>query len=149
MNYRRHHMTVIVTLLVTAGLAFFSFSPDGNGYLFPQIIAGSMVFIALLMLALAFIPSKPITTIDEEPIPWGKIFPTLLILVGFLVVAESLGFFATSFIAFYSIVLIYTPERLKRRQFIKSAAISLGFISVLYLIFVLLLNVQIPHGVFL
>lgn len=149
MNYIRHRMTVIITLLVTAALAFVSFSPSGNGYMFPQIIAGSMVFIALLMVALAFIPSKPITTIDEEPIPWGNIFPTLLILIGFLIVVESLGFFATSFIAFYSIVLIYTPERLNRRQYIKSAVISFSFMAVLYLIFVLLLNVQIPGGIFL
>lgn len=147
MSYRRHNMTVIVTLFITLILAFLSFSPSGSGYLFPQMIAAAMVFIAVLMAALTFLPKQPITTVDEEPIPWGIIFPTLLILIGFLVVVEWLGFFATSFIAFYSIVLIYTPERLKRRQFIKSAAISFAFMAVLYLIFVLLLNVQIPHGV--
>lgn len=149
MNYRRHRMTVIITLLVTAGLAFLSFVPGGTGYLFPQIIAGSMLLVALLMVALSFIPSKPITTVDEEPIPWGNIFPTLVILIGFLLMAEWFGFFATSFIAFYGIVLIYTPERLNRRQYIKSAVISFGFMAVLYLIFVLLLNVQIPKGIFI
>lgn len=147
MSYRRHNMTVIVTLIVTLALAFFSFTAGGSGYLFPQIIAAAMVFIAVIMMALTFLPKQPITTSDEEPIPWGIIFPTLLILIGFLFVVEWLGFFATSFIAFYSIVLIYTPERLKRRQFIKSAAISFTFMGALYLIFVLLLNVQIPHGI--
>lgn len=149
MSYRRHNMTVITTLLVTIGLAYISFSSDKTGYLFPQIIAVAMVLIALIMVALTFIPKKPITTMDEEPIPWGVIFPTLLVLLGFLVVVEWLGFFATSFIAFYSIVLIYSPERLKRRHYLKSAAISLGFMAVLYLIFVVLLNVQIPHGIFI
>ena len=147
MNSRRNNMTVISTLLITLGLAYFTFSPTGSGYLFPKIVAGFMVFLALLMVALTFIPKKSIITTDGERIPWGIVLPTLLILIGFLLVAEWLGFFATSFIAFYTIVLIYTSGILNRRQYMKSAAISFVFIAVLYLIFVMLLNVQIPHGV--
>lgn len=144
---RRNTMTVITTLFVSLVIAYLSFSPAGSGYLFAKLTAGFLVFIALLMVILTFIPKKSIVVTDDEPIPWGIILPTLLILIGFLLVVDWLGFFATSFIAFYSIVLIYTPGILNRRQYYKSAAISATFIAVLYLIFVMLLNVQIPHGV--
>ena len=99
----------------------------------------------LALLALA--PKRPVTTPDEEPIPWGGIWPLLLILVGFLLLMQWLGFFTTSFIAFFLITLIYSPQRLSVRGAMRSAAIAALFLGVLYLIFVTLLRVQVPQGI--
>ncbi|WP_048307558.1 tripartite tricarboxylate transporter TctB family protein [Halomonas sp. PR-M31] len=146
MNDRRHLLTVIATLLFAIGLAVVSFLPDVSGYKFPQMIALSIVAIAAIMVLLALIPKKPLTKVDEESIPWGSIWPLLLILVGFLVIMERLGFFVTSFIAFFLIVMIYSPQRLGWRGAIKSGVIAAIFMAVLYLVFVSLLSVQTPQG---
>ncbi|QEA39205.1 tripartite tricarboxylate transporter TctB family protein [Pistricoccus aurantiacus] len=147
MSYSKHGLTAIVTLIVTIGLLTASFSPAGTGYEFPKIVAIFMVVIAITMVVLTLLPKKSITADDEESIPWGSIWPALLILIGFLLVAGWLGFFATSFIAFYSVVMIYSPERLCWHQAIRSGVITAVFMGVLYLIFVTLLNVQIPGGI--
>lgn len=146
MNHRRHLLTVIATLLLAIGLAVVSFMPDVSGYKFPQMIALAIVAIAAIMVLLALIAKKPLTKADEEPVPWGSIWPLLLVLVGFLVIMERLGFFVTSFIAFFLIVMIYSPQRLGWRGAIKGGVIAAIFMAVLYLVFVSLLSVQTPQG---
>lgn len=147
MSYRRHSLTAIVTLLAAVALMIISFSPEGSGYKFPQLVSVAMVVIAAILALLALVPKKPITKANEESVPWGTIWPVLLILAGFLLVMEWLGFFATSFIAFFLLVMTYSPERMCWRHAIKGGLISAVFMGVLYLIFVSLLSVQAPQGV--
>ena len=147
MSYRKHRWTAVATLLVAIGLAAASFMPNISGYEFPQMIALVAVVIATIMVLLAWVPKRPATLADEEPIPWGTIWPLMLILAGFLLVMEWLGFFVTSYVAFFLIILIYSPQRINLRGVIKGAVITGLFLGVLYLIFVTLLRVQIPQGV--
>lgn len=147
MSHRKHRLTAVATLLVALGLAAISFLPNVPGYEFPQMTALAAVAIATILALLALAPKKPVTTADEEPVPWGSIWPVLLVLGGFLLIMEWLGFFATSFIAFFLIIMIYSPERMCWRRVIKGGAISAIFMGVLYLIFVSLLRVQTPQGV--
>jgi hypothetical protein len=147
MSHRKHRLTAVGALLVAVGLATASFLPNVPGYEFPQITALVGVGIAAALTLLAWVPAQPATTADEEPIPWGGIWPLLLILVGFLLVMQWLGFFTTSFIAFFLITLIYSPQRISRRGVMRSAAIAALFLGVLYLIFVILLRVQVPQGI--
>ncbi|MCE8023373.1 tripartite tricarboxylate transporter TctB family protein [Billgrantia aerodenitrificans] len=146
-GHRQHRLTAVGALLVAAGLAVVSFMPNVPGYEFPQMAAiGAMICAAILVL-LALVPRQPITTIDEEPIPWGGIWPLLLILFGFLLVMGWLGFFATSFLAFFLITQIYSPQRFHWRGAIRGAGIAALFLGVLYLIFVTVLRVQVPSGI--
>ncbi|MCE8028661.1 tripartite tricarboxylate transporter TctB family protein [Halomonas daqingensis] len=147
-SHRKHRLTAIGALLAAAGLAVVSFMPNVPGYEFPQMAAIGAVVCAAILVLLA-IPRKPITTVDEEPIPWGGIWPLLLILFGFLMVMEWLGFFATSFLAFFLITQIYTPQRFSWRGALRGAAIAALFLGVLYLIFVTVLRVQVPSGILL
>lgn len=147
MSYLKHRLTALFTLLVAMGLAVVSFLPSEPGYEFPKIVAMVLVSIAALQVILALIPRKPITAANEESIPWGSVFPVLLILGGFLLIAEWLGFFISSFITFSLIVMIYTPERWSWRRVIQGCAIAAIFMGVLYAVFVTLLGVQIPEGI--
>lgn len=146
-SHRKHRLTAVGALVVAAGLATASLMPNVPGYEFPQITAMVAVAIAAILVLLALVPKQPVTAADEESIPWGGIWPLLLILVGFLLLMGWLGFFATSFIAFFLITLIYSPQRLSVRGAIRSAAIAALFLGVLYLIFVTLLRVQVPQGI--
>ncbi len=146
-SYRKHRLTAVGALLVAAGLATASFMPNVPGYEFPQITAMVAVVIAAILVLLALVPKQPVIAADEESIPWGGIWPLLLILFGFLLVMGWLGFFATSFIAFFLITLIYSPQRISLRGALKGAVIAGLFLGVLYLIFVTLLRVQVPQGI--
>lgn len=147
MSYLKHRLTALFTLFIAAGLAVVSYWSSAPGYEFPKIVALVLIAISLLQVLLAMVPKKPITVANEESIPWGSILPVLLILVIFLLVAEWLGFFISSFIAFSLIVLVYIPERWSWRRVIRSCAIAATFMGVLYAVFVTLLGVQIPQGI--
>lgn len=147
MSHRKHRLTAVGALLVAAGLAVISFMPNMPGYEFPQMAAVAAVVFAFILTLLALVPRQPVTAIDEEPIPWGGIWPLLLILFGFLLLMRWLGFFSTSFLAFFLITQIYSPQRITCRGAIRGAAIAALFLGVLYLIFVTLLRVQVPGGI--
>ncbi|WP_104205091.1 tripartite tricarboxylate transporter TctB family protein [Billgrantia saliphila] len=146
-SHRKHRLTALGALLVAVGLATVSFMPSVPGYEFPQLAAIGAVLCAAILVLLALVPRQPITTVDEEPIPWGGIWPLLLILFGFLLVMGWLGFFTTSFLAFFLITQIYTPQRFSWHGAIRGAAIAALFLGVLYLIFVTVLRVQVPSGI--
>ncbi|MEX0730130.1 MAG: tripartite tricarboxylate transporter TctB family protein [Aquisalimonadaceae bacterium] len=150
MSNLRHRLTAAGGFAVSVGLTAVSFSPARPmGYEFPQMTAVTMLVIAAALLLLAFKPGKPVISSNEESIPWRAIWPLLLVLVGFLLIAGTLGYFATSLIAFFLIVLIYSPGPLSWRRAINCGLVSAVFMGVLYLIFVALLNVQVPRGILL
>jgi len=144
---RRPLFTALMTLAVTLVIAWFSVDMSDDSYVFPGAIAILMVVMAVAMLIMALKPKPEGTLVDEESIPWGIIFPTLVILIGFLVVVEWLGFFVTSFLSFYGIVLIYTRGLPNVPQTVRSGLISLAFTGALYLLFVIILGVQFPKGI--
>ena len=146
-SQRKHRLTALGALLVSIGLTVISFMPNLPGYEFPKMAAiGAVVFSGMLFL-LAIVPRHPVTTIDEDSIPWGGIWPLILILFGFLALMEWLGFFATSYLAFFLITQIYSPQRMSWRGSIRGALVSALFLGVLYLVFVTVLRVQIPSGI--
>jgi len=147
MSYLKKNLTEIVTLMITVSLLVVSFTPTGSGYEFPKTVSIIMVSISVILVLMTMIQKKEVATDNGDPIRWGSIWPTLFVLISLLLVVEWLGFFVTCFIAFYLIVMIYSPERLCLRSVVKSGVISVIFIGVLYLIFVSLLNVQIPSGI--
>lgn len=147
MSSRKDMLAAIVTLLLTIGILIVSFAPDGSGYEFPQTVSVIMVIIAASFALLTIIPKKQVIADGGDSMRWGSVWPVLLVLSAFLLIVEWLGFFATSFIAFYSIVMVYSPERLCRRTVIRNGVISAIFMGVLYIVFVPVLNVQIPSGI--
>lgn len=143
----KHLITVVITLLITVFLAVLSYSSGSRGYEFPQITALVALGIATILTVMAILPKKALANIDEEKIPWGSVWPMILILTGFSLVMTRLGFVTTSFIAFFVIAYIYSPEGFSLSRVLKTGVVTSIFIGVLYSIFVLLLKVQLPEGV--
>ncbi|WNK21320.1 tripartite tricarboxylate transporter TctB family protein [Halomonas piscis] len=143
----KRHLTSLVTLLIALGLVAASYWPSESGYEFPQIIAIVTAAISAIHLLVTIATRKAHRTESAEAvIPWAGIIPVLLILGGLLLVAERLGFFVTSFMAFSLIAVLYTPGPWSWRRVIRGCAISAIFMGALYAIFVLLLEVQVPKG---
>lgn len=146
-SHRKQRVTAIVTLLVTLGLVWTSFAPNLPGYEFSQMTALAAAVLAAVLAFLALAPKRPATPADEDVIPWGVVWPLLLMLLAFLLVMRWLGFFTTSFITFLLIALVYSPQRLSVQRVIRTTAVAVLFMGGLYLIFVMLLRVQVPDGI--
>jgi hypothetical protein len=120
-------------------------SDTPKAFFFPQMLALTMAAIGAAMLFMNFRGSDKWQA-DRLPTQWYKIWPGLLVLVVYMAIAERVGFYVSSWLAFTSIGVLYAPagEQLATAKY--CLPIAVVFLSVLYLVFWTLLRVQLPHG---
>ena len=146
MTIWKQRAIAIACILVAVGLVIWS-SPEGKrGYEFPQMVAWTMLVLSIALAVMAFKPGKVLIPADVESIPVRIIWPMLVILAGMAYLAPRLGFLSTSFLVFIATGLIFSPERLTLRRVALVVFIAACFTVSLYLLFVLLLNVQLPRA---
>ena len=140
--------TIVLALaLVVAGLSFTQ-EPAG-AFLFPRII--SVFFVALAgwnfaraAMGLARVGGGIGAGTFKNLLP-GLVVMAILVFVA----ARGLGFYTSSTLAFLAIYSIYDPKPLTSAEaWIKRLVVTLVFMTVIYILFALLLKVQMPRGVF-
>lgn len=120
-------------------------SSTPQAYLFPKILALVMVALGLVMVVRAF-SNFGVPAVSLGYIPWHKILPGVVVLVAFLSILETVGFYLSSWLAFSTIGILYAPTGHRSATAKWLLPISIIFLGVLYLIFWMLLQVQLPRG---
>lgn len=134
-------MLICAIILCIAGFT----SANQEAFLFPNVVAVIMVVIAVF----AVFNSKNAHEKESKIlIPWMLILPAIVIFIAYLALAETIGFYTCSFIAFLALVCIYMPERITAKRFARIFLTDLVFMAGLYCLFSLLLRVQLPRGMF-
>lgn len=133
--------TILGVLLYWAA----SGASNPQAYLFPRILAATMVVLGVALIIAEWTPI-PVGPEDSERIPWATLWPALAIFALYMAVAPQLGFYVSSALAFVAIGVIYSPMRSTARAAARCIPISVAFLIVLYAVFVLLLQVQMPRG---
>ena len=114
-----------------------------EAFLFPNVVSVIMVIIA----AFAVFNSRNTQQKEKSnPVPWMLIMPAIVIFIAYLALAETVGFYICSFVAFVALVSIYMPESLNLKRFSRILITGLIFMAGLYCLFSLLLKVQVPRG---
>lgn len=135
---------------VSAALLAFSFLGEvQQAYLFPKIIAGSMLALAI---GIGLSEWQRVATPAEDlasRVPWSKVFPALLIVGAYLLLLNRLGFYTSSLLMFFALVVIYTPQVGQVRRVLMPAMIGVGFMVFIYMVFSKLLQVLPPEGALL
>jgi hypothetical protein len=97
--------------------------------------------------------SRVVATEDKNLIVFRRLrdeffslIPMLVIIFVYLNVAEALGLYSTSLLAFLSIVITYTGVRPRSTKLKKNIFISFAFMGIIYLIFAILLKLQTPNA---
>ncbi len=141
-------LTSAGSLLVSVFLYWASSSHGAadSSYVMPRMIATAMIVLSVALLVISFTRQAEAEA-SEASIPWGSIFPALVIFIAYLMLAKTLGFFTTSFLAFVALGLIYAPGRTTARNAAVCVGSGLAFMVALYVVFVALLNVQLPGGI--
>ncbi|MEJ2344482.1 MAG: tripartite tricarboxylate transporter TctB family protein [Gammaproteobacteria bacterium] len=119
---------------------------DQAAYLFPKVIAASMLVLAVAILIREWAPRVGADAAAVVSVPWVRLWPIFAIFVLYLLAAQQLGFYATSLLAFIAIGVVYSPSESSFGDIKRCVPISLVFLAVLYLVFVVLLQVQTPRG---
>jgi hypothetical protein len=133
-------------ILITALLLFYVSNVAREAYLFPRVIAAVMVVLAGAMLVYEWGTGADRVRKIVEPVPWLTILPALAVFLAYLLLAERLGFYSTSSLAFFVLISIYSPATVSVSRTIRHLAITAAFIGALYVVFAVLLRVMTPRG---
>ena len=138
---------ITVASVLVGVLLYWSSSGHANAdaYLFPRILGATMVVLGVAMMIAEWTPA-PLGPKDIGVIPWSVLWPALVIFVLYMLAAPRLGFYLSSALAFVAIGVIYSPADSTVRAATRCVPISLAFLAVLYAVFVLVLQVQMPRG---
>ncbi len=139
---------ISIACIVLGGLLYWAAlgSDNSKAYLFPQILALTMVAMGAAMLVIDFRSSNK-RQAAWSATQWYRIWPGMLVLVVFMAVAETVGFYVSSWLAFTSIGVLYAPTGDRLATAKRCVPISIVFLAVLYLVFWTLLRVQLPSGI--
>lgn len=146
---REQHIAVSALILVAGGaVAWASFSVEPAGaYLFPRLISAIWVGLAAWTFGKALLGRTRVGAGLHLPTLW-RLLPGLCVMIAYVFwAAESLGFYAGGTLAFVAIVSIYDPApHGALASWMKRAAVTAGFLTVMYLLFAKVLTVYTPRG---
>ena len=137
---------IAIACVVVGGLLYWAAlgSDMPQAYLFPQMLALAMIALGIAMAISAFAKSAP--PAPWAHIPWFRILPGMAVLAVFLGILQTVGFYVSSWLAFSTIGILYARpgERIATAK--RVVPVSIAFLAVLYLVFWMLLQVQLPRG---
>jgi hypothetical protein len=152
---------IICGLVVIAGsvalYASLSLIKDPRAITFPRIIIMSMGVLGagliLQAVTLLFSSGKPPNaTADDLPaitsFPWKPVLTVLTSIVVYMVIMQHIGFYVSTFIYFTGIIFSLSYKDLNPKKSLKTGIMSFAFTTVLFVLFNVILKVQMPRGIF-
>ena len=137
---------VALTVAMVAGLIFRAsyFQENAEAYLFPSIIAVVMLALSLLSLARE---AFDLCVDDFQAFPFSRQLPVIVMMVAGVWLVEILGMYTSALIVLAVVTYWYSPQEDGRRRLVSSLSFAAGFTAFMYLLFTLMLNVQLPRGI--
>lgn len=137
---------VALTVVMIAALIFRAsyFQDNSEAYLFPSIIASVVLVLALMSLARE---AFDLCVDDFQAFPLVRQLPVILMMVLAVSLVEILGMYSSAFLVLALVTYWYSPQEDGRRRLVSSLVFATGFTAFMYLLFSLLLNVQLPRGI--
>ena len=116
---------------------------SAEAYLFPVIVAFIMLMCSLISIVRE---AMNLCLEDFQEFPFRTQIPVLLIMVLGVSLVEILGMFSTTLLVLLSVSYWYSPIEENNKRLIRSLIFSGGFSLAMYLLFAVMLNVQLPRG---
>ncbi|MEM6985365.1 MAG: tripartite tricarboxylate transporter permease, partial [Pseudomonadota bacterium] len=146
-----HSVSSLVVLAVAATVCWLSFTVEpADAFLFPRLIAVFFLAFAGWNAFRALSGRARVGDGVSLDMLW-KILPGLIVAVAFVyVAAKALGFYLAGTLAFFAVYTAYDPSPWGSAQaWIRRVLVTACFMGVMYALFMLLLQVQTPRGIFL
>lgn len=147
----QHIIPASVIFLLAATVSWLSFTEEPTeAFLFPRVISVFFLSLALWNLIRAGAGMARVGG-GMSARTARNIAPGLLVMLVYVFfLAENVGFYAGATLAFLATYSFYDPAPLSSvKDWIKRIVITAAFIAVIYGLFALLLQVQMPQGFFI
>jgi hypothetical protein len=142
-NDRRFLLALLVTAVCGLMFKVSYFQQNQAAYLFPIIISSLTLAFSITSLIREYFD---LCVDDFKAFPFFEQVPGIVITIVGVSLIELIGMYSSSFLVLVAITTFYSTEGSLVNRFIKSAVFSFLFLLVMYLIFNVLLNVQLPRG---
>jgi hypothetical protein len=137
----------VATLIAVIALATSFYKTDPDVYLFPRISAVIIALLAVVLLLKTFMGSSIKTLSEAKLINWKTLLPGLIIGLVYLLSLEIIGFYVSSFVAYFAICVVYGKcDMLNVKRGLFKIGVSTVFMVILFLLFWNLLHVRTPTG---
>lgn len=146
MNNLLTRRVLVASLVLIISAAMFSAGygqENSEAYLFPLIIAVMMMALSSVSLIRELFD---LCIEDFQEFPFKRQLPVMLIMVVGINLVEVLGIFSTAFLVLLSVSYGYSPLEDQKKRLIRSLIFSGGFCIAMYVLFSVMLNVQLPRG---
>jgi putative tricarboxylic transport membrane protein len=120
---------------------------EARAAIFPKVIIIAIGVLSALLLLQTLIVQAPVESAAKEKYPWARFVLLFSMIVVYLAVMETLGFYVSAFLFFVVVCIILGRADLTIRRSAVWVAGALGMTGVLFLLFRVLLEVQTPRGV--
>jgi len=144
----KEHITAVVSLIIGIIGLYTSFvGTDAEVYLFPRIAAVIIIILSVGLLIQAIMNRSTAQELTTPLINWKTLLPAFVIGIIYLFCLEIVGFYVSSFVAFFAIVAIYGKRHfLDPKRGLFKLMVATLFMIVLFLLFWNLLHVRTPTG---
>ncbi len=140
---RRLLVALLVALIAGAAFKVSYFQENSEVYLFPLIVSAVMLGMSLMSLVRE---ALSLCVDDFQPFPFLRLVPALVMMAGGVALVETLGMYVTAFLVLCLVSFWYSPQEDGKRRLVQSLVFAAGFTVFMYLLFTLMLNVQVPRG---
>lgn len=144
----KENITAFIAALIAIFTLITSFvGTDAEVYLFPRIAAIVITVLATVLLFKVYTNRDSADIMTSQLINWKSLWPSLVVGIIYLISLEVVGFYVSSFLAFFAIVALYGKRHMldPKRGLFKLGVATL-FMIVLFLLFWNLLHVRTPTG---
>lgn len=140
---RRFLAALLVALIAALIFRVSYFHDNAEAYLFPSIIAACMLVMSLISLVRE---AFDLCVDDFQSFPFQRQIPVILMLLAALFLIEWIGMYSTACLTLGAVSYWYSSMRDKRQRVLRSLLFAGGFSAFMYLLFSVMLNVQLPRG---
>jgi putative tricarboxylic transport membrane protein len=141
---------LLVSSLVLAGtLGLYislQWAEEPRAVIFPKVVLMIMAILSALLLVQSLLIKKSAAQAKQRPFSFRRALLCFLMIVVYLFIMESIGFYLSSFLFFVGVTFILGRGDMGTRKALTRVGVSVIFIAVLFVLFNKLLLVQTPKG---
>ncbi len=151
MNYLQHRISSGVIAVIAVWVCWISYTQKpAEAFLFPRVIATIFMTLAIWTFIKALLGRTK--TGNGLSLQAAKNMAPGIVIAGIYIfwAAKALGFYVSGTIAFFMLLSFYDPaSNNEPKTWIKRVIITVGFITIMYALFALVLQVYTPRGMFI
>jgi hypothetical protein len=143
----------VIVAVVCLAIAVFLYATLGHIELerartFPAIVIIGIGVLSVILFIQTLLQKARTESADKERYPWGRFVLLFAMIVAYIGLMETVGFYVSAFLFFVAVCVVLDRQDLAFRRAAAWTGEAAGLTIVLFVLFRIVLEVQTPRGLF-